>query len=235
MDEIQLIAQKRALPSRGRARIHADLLAKLEIAEGDTIEVGIPDAEKWISVTAFADSLIEGGHIRLSEEDLKALGSSEGSKLRVRKKAPMVDQIKGSVSGAGAAIKGTSAESIKKGASDAASSVGTSLGKAGHSISTGFSNVVEAAKKKLKPADAVTLDKALKANKGEVRAVTVAAESGARPFSSINLPAGVVIAAVQRGDAIQTTDPSFLLVGGDIVYMVGETSLLDEASKVIGG
>jgi len=54
-------------------------------------------------------------------------------------------------------------------------------------------------------------------------------------FSSIKLPTGVVIAAVQRGDAIQTVDPSFLLVGGDIVYLVGETNLLDEASKVIGG
>jgi Trk K+ transport system NAD-binding subunit len=54
-------------------------------------------------------------------------------------------------------------------------------------------------------------------------------------MSSIVIPKGVVIAAVQRGDAIQTTDPSFLLIGGDIIYLVGDSSLLDEASKVIGG
>jgi uncharacterized protein with PhoU and TrkA domain len=246
MNEIQLIAQKRAFPSRGRARIHTEVLAELEIEEGATIEVGIIDAEKWISATAFADSHVDSGHIRLSEEDLKALSASEGAKLRIRKKAPMVDQLKSSVHGAGASvsagidkagksIKGASSESIKKGASGAAASVGAGLGKAGASISKGFSHAVEAAKKKLKPADAVTLDKTLKANKGEVRAVSVGTGTGTRPLSKIKLPKGVVLAAVQRGDAIQTTDPSFILVGGDVVYLVGESSLLDEASKVIGG
>jgi uncharacterized transporter YbjL len=246
MDEIQLIAQKRAFPSRGRARIHENALKELEIEEGASIDIGIPDAEKWISATAFGDSLVTSGHIRLSEEDLKVLGASEGSKLRVRKTPPMVDQIKSGIHGAsktvsdgvgkaGDSIKGTSAESIKAGAAGAASSVGTSLGKAGESISTAFTNTVEAAKKKLRPSDVETLQKALKANKGEVRAVPVAAGSGTRPLSSIKLPKGVVIAAVQRGDAIQTTDPTFVLVGGDTIYLVGDSSLLDEASRVIGG
>ncbi len=245
MDEIQLIAQKRAFPSRGRARIHEDALKELEIEEGASIDIGIIDAEKWISATSFADSLVTSGHIRLSEEDLKALGASEGSKLRVRKTPPMVDQIKNTVAGAGASvsaglgkagdsIKGASTESIKAGAVGAASSVGASLGKAGESISTAVSHTVEAAKKKLKPGDATTLDKALKANKGEVRAITVAAGSGTRTLSGIKLPDGVVLAAVQRGDAIQTTDPSFVLIGGDVVYLVGESSLLDEASRIIG-
>ena len=177
MDEIQLIAQKRAFPSRGRARIHSDVLAKLEIEEGATIDIGILDADKWISATAFADSLVESGHIRLSEEDLKVLGASEGSKLRIKKKPALSEQIKGSVTGAGASvskgigkagdsIKGTSTESIKAGAAGAASSVSTSLGKAGHSVSAAFSNAVEAAKKKLKPADSAALDKALTSEQG---------------------------------------------------------------------
>lgn len=235
MDEIQLIAQKRAFPSRGRARIHSDVLSELAIEEGAVIDIGIPDTEKWISATAYADSLVESGHIRLSEEDLKVLGASEGSKLRIRKKAALTEQIKGGIGKAGESIKGTSTESIKSGAAGAASSVSSSLGKAGHSVSAAFSNAVEAAKKKLKPADAVTLDKALKANKGEVRAVPVSAGSGIRPLSTITIPKGVVIAAVQRGDAIQTTDPSFVLVSGDTVYLVGDSTLLDEASRIIGG
>jgi hypothetical protein len=196
MDEIQLIAQKRAFPSRGRARIHSNVLSDLEIEEGATIEIGVPDVEKWISATAFADSLVESGHIRLSEEDLKVLGASEGSKLRIRKKATMTEQIKGGVGKTGEAIKGgvsktgetikgTSAESIKAGASGAASSVSSGLGKAGHSVSAAFSNAYEAAKKKLKPSDAATLDKALKANKGEVRAVTIPTDSGTRQLSGI--------------------------------------------------
>jgi hypothetical protein len=235
MDEIQLIAQKRAFPSRGRARINSNVLTELEIEEGATIEIGIIDAEKWISATAFADSLVESGNIRLSEEDLKVLGASEGSKLRIRKKAAFTEQVKGAIHGSGEAVKGVSGESIKKGASGAAASVSSGLGKAGESISKGYHQAVDAAKKKLKTADAVTLDKALKANNGEVRAVTVGAGTGTRPLSSIQLPKGVVLASVQRGDAIQTTDPSFILLGGDIVYLVGESTLLDEASKVIGG
>jgi hypothetical protein len=246
MDEIQLIAQKRAFPSRGRARVHSDVLGKLEIDEGATIDIGILDADKWISATAFADSLVESGHIRLSEEDLKVLGASEGSKLRIKKKPALSEQIRSSVTGAGASvsegmgkagksIKGASTESIKAGATGAAADIGASLGKAGDQFTTAFNQAVEAAKKKLKPADAVILDKALKANKGEVRAVHVNAGTGIRPLSGIKLPKGVVLAAVQRGDAIQTTDPSFVLVSGDTVYLVGESILLDEASKVIGG
>ena len=246
MDEIQLIAQKRAFPSRGRARIHSDVLVKLEIEEGATIDIGIPEGDKWISVNAFADSLVEPGHIRLSEEDLKVLGTSEGSKLRIKKKPALTEQIKSTVTNAGASvsgslgkagesIKGASTESIKAGAAGAAAGVGASLGKAGDQFTTAFNQAVEAAKKKLKPADAVILDKSLKANRGEVRAVHVNAGTGTRTLSGIILPKGVVLAAVQRGDAIQTTDSSFVLVSGDTVYLVGESSLLDEASKVIGG
>ncbi len=246
MDEIQLIAQKRAFPSRGRARVHSDVLSKLDIEEGASIDIGIPDAEKWISVTAFADSLVESGHIRLSGEDLKVLGASEGAMLRIRKSAALAEQIRSTVTGAGASvsegldkagnsIRGASPESIRAGAADAAAGVGASLGKAGDQITTAFNQAVEAAKKRLKPADAVTLDKVLKANKGEVRAIPVAPGSGTRPLSSITIPKGIIIAAVQRGDAIQTTDPSFILISGDTVYLVGDSSLLDEAAKVIGG
>jgi len=268
MEQIELIAQKRAFPSRGRARIHGDDLSKLDLGEGAAVEISIPDMDRWVAVTAYVDSLVDRGSIRLSEEDLKAIGADAGSKLRVRKKPPVSEQIKTSVQGAassvssgigkaGEAIRGASPESISTGAKGAAAGVGTSLGKAGESISTGakeaaagvgaslgkagesistaFAQAVEAAKKKLKPADAVILDKTLKANKGEVRAVTVPAGIGARPLSAMALPKGVVLAAVQRGDAIQTTDSSFVLLSGDIVYLVGHSNLLDDASRVIGG
>jgi Trk K+ transport system NAD-binding subunit len=65
--------------------------------------------------------------------------------------------------------------------------------------------------------------------------VTVPAGREIRPLSAIDLPKGVIIAAVQRGDSIQTTDRSFLLLAGDIVYLVGESNLLDQAAKTIGG
>jgi hypothetical protein len=268
MNQIELIAQKRAFPSRGRARIHGDDLSKLEAEEGAAIEVSILDIDKWVTVTAFVDALVDKGSIRLSEEDLTTIGADAGAKLRVRKKAAVTEQIKTTVKGAatsvssglgkaGESIKGATPESISTGAKEAAAGVGTSLGKAGESISTGakeaaagvgsslgkagesistaFSQAVDAAKKKLKPADAVVLDEALKANEGEVRAVVVPAGIATRPMKTIMLPKGVVIAAVQRGDAIQTTDPSFILVSGDTVYLVGKSNLLDDATKVIGG
>jgi TrkA-C domain len=246
MDNIELVAQKRAFPSRGRARIHVNDLSKLEIQEGSTIEISIPGTDTWISATAFADSLVEPGHIRLSDDDLKAVGAGEGAMLRIRKKSAMTDQIRstfqgaastvaGEVGKAGESLKSASPDSIRAGAAGAAVEVGDVLGKAGGSISSAVTQAVEAAKKKLKPADAVTLDKALKANKGEVRAVTVHSGTGMRPLSAIKLPKGVVLAAVQRGNAIQTTDPSLVLVSNDIVYLVGESSLLDEAARMIGG
>ena len=86
MDEIELVAQKRAFPSRGRARINAEVLQKVGIEAGADIEISLPGTDKWISATAFADSLVESGFIRLSEEDLKDLGSEEGAKLRDQEK-----------------------------------------------------------------------------------------------------------------------------------------------------
>ena len=74
MDENQLIAQKRAFPSRGRARTHTEVLAKLEIEEGAMIDIGILDADKWISATAFADSLVDPGTYRLGGGELKSPG-----------------------------------------------------------------------------------------------------------------------------------------------------------------
>ena len=235
MDEIELVAQKRAFPSRGRARINAEVLEKVGIEAGVDIEISLPGTGKWISATAFADSLVESGHIRLSEEDLKDLGTEEGAKLRIRRKTPLTEHIQAkfqgaaesvsaSVGKAGDTIKSASPESIRAGAAGAAAEVSAAFGQA-----------VEQAMKALKPSDAVTLDKTLRANKGEVRAVTVPAGKEIRALSSIVLPKGVVLAAVQRGNSIQTTDPSFLLLTGDIVYLVGEISLLDEAAKKIGG
>jgi hypothetical protein len=224
MDEIELVAQKRAFPSRGRARINAEVLETVGIAAGDDIEIGLPDMDKWISATAFADSLVDSGHIRLSEEDLKALGTEAGAKLRIRRKTPLAEHISTKITGAGEAIKTATPESIKAGAAGAAASV-----------SAAFGSVYERAKQALKPSDAVALDNALKANQGEVRAVVVPDGKEIRPLSTIDLPDGIVLAAVQRGDSIQTTTPSFLLMTGDIVYLVGESGLLDESSKIIGG
>jgi hypothetical protein len=224
MDEIELVAQKRAFPSRGRARINAEVLETVGIEGGADIEIRIPDTEKWITATAFSDSLVDSGHIRLSEEDLKALGAEAGAKLRIRRKTPLTEHITTKITGAGEAIKTATPESIKAGAAGAASSV-----------SAAFGSVYERAKQALKPSDAVALDSALKANQGEVRAVAVPEGKEIRPLSTIDLPDGVVLAAVQRGDSIQTTNPSFLLVTGDIVYLVGDSSLLDESSKIIGG
>ena len=42
MDEIELVAQKRAFPSRGRARINAEVLEKVGIGAGADIEISLP-------------------------------------------------------------------------------------------------------------------------------------------------------------------------------------------------
>jgi hypothetical protein len=275
MADIELTAEERAFPSRGRARIHNDTLTSLGIAEGAAIEVSPAGGGNTVTVTAFADSLVDRKAIRLAKEDLAAIGSSAGSTLKVRKKPPVGEQIRTGIEGAKTAaasgigsLKGATPESVAKGAKETAkgfqadvgktagelgaqadaaikagmekakviqADLGKKAGAAAHEAKAAFAKAVEDARKRLKPADAVLLDKALRANKGEVRAVTVPAGIGTRTLDKVVLPKGVVLAAVQRGNAIQTTDPSFILISGDIVYLVGESGLLDEASKVIGG
>jgi hypothetical protein len=135
MDEMELIAQKRAFPSRGRARINSEDLARLGVEEGALIEIGAKGGA-ILPVAVFADYLVEPGTIRVGGEDLEKLGIAPGTKLVVRKKPLLAEQVK---EAARRAAEGASAgiERVEK-------AVGPAVQDAADRVSAGVASAEEA-------------------------------------------------------------------------------------------
>lgn len=93
MEEVTLQAVKRAMPGHGRARINTDLLIDIGIEDQNEVEV-ITSGGTSITLTAFADALVEKNQIRISEDDLKKLGISDRDDVTVRRKTPVKEQVK---------------------------------------------------------------------------------------------------------------------------------------------
>lgn len=93
MADIRLKVQKRAISGRGRARINTALLVKLDIEEGADIDL-FTDGGKHVTVSAFADSMVNAEAIRVSPEDLASLGIAEGAAVTVKKAPTKTGQVK---------------------------------------------------------------------------------------------------------------------------------------------
>jgi hypothetical protein len=144
MEEIRLKVQKRAIPGRGRVRINTATLASIDAREGGGLDLFTADRARHVTATAFADTIVDAGAIRVSPEDLKSLGIQEGDAVIVKKAPPVAEQVKrtaketaGSVEkelrAAGKTIKGK-AEKATQGAAKTAKQVSKDLGEAGKSI-----------------------------------------------------------------------------------------------------
>ncbi|MBP1929630.1 bifunctional DNA-binding transcriptional regulator/antitoxin component of YhaV-PrlF toxin-antitoxin module [Methanolinea mesophila] len=154
MESIELKIQQRAFPSKGRARLHESLLGKLDLKEGDEVELTTGKTEKPVIVTVFADSLVEEGAIRLSTEDIAKLGTAPGTMVNVKKRPPLGDRVK----------KGASdtAEGVKTGVSKAPETIKGGAHKASESIKSGASSAKESIEK-----GAESVAKKVKPEKGE--------------------------------------------------------------------
>ncbi len=137
MDEMELIAQKRAFPSRGRARINSEDLARLGVEEGALVEIGV-QGDAVLPVAVFADYLVEPGTIRIGAEDLDKLGVAPGTKLTVRKKPPLSEQLKDTArraaEGASAGI-GRVEKTVGPAVQDVADRVSAGVNKAEEAVS----------------------------------------------------------------------------------------------------
>lgn len=118
MEETTLQAVKRAMPGHGRARIHEKLLSILEIEDKTDIEVST-EAGSTLTLTIFADELVDEGTIKISVEDLQKLGIPDGGKVRVRRKKSLDEQIRAGAESAAEQIK-TGAQEIGAKVSDTA-------------------------------------------------------------------------------------------------------------------
>lgn len=136
MDEMELIAQKRAFPSRGRARINSEDLARLGVEEGALVEIGAKGGAV-LPVAVFADYLVEPGAIRVGGEDLEKLGVAPGTKLVVRKKPLLTEQLKETArraaEGASAGI-GRVEKAVGPAVQDAADRVSAGVNKAEEAV-----------------------------------------------------------------------------------------------------
>lgn len=94
MEEVRLKVQKRAFPSHGRARLHTSMLSKLGADEGSKLVIANESKGTSVTVTLFADSMVEEGYIRLSPEDLTALGLFEEDTVIISKKPPISQEVR---------------------------------------------------------------------------------------------------------------------------------------------
>jgi len=126
MEGIELAIQTRAFPSHGRARVHESILPFLGVKEGDAIEVmKLPLTEnekpKKVTISIYADTMVERGIIRMSPEDIAKLAAAEGEMVNVQRKVPITETLSKKASETGKAVQegaGHMGETIQKGAKD---------------------------------------------------------------------------------------------------------------------
>ncbi|WFN35600.1 hypothetical protein L1S32_05725 [Methanogenium sp. S4BF] len=124
MEGIELTIQTRAFPSHGRARVHESVLPMLGVKEAEAIEVKklplIEDEKpKQVTLSIYADAMVEEGVIRISPEDIAKLAAAEGDVVYVQRKVPITEAISKKAGQTGHAVKeGVThvGESIEKGA-----------------------------------------------------------------------------------------------------------------------
>ncbi|NLV28249.1 MAG: hypothetical protein GXY48_14010 [Methanomicrobiales archaeon] len=188
MEEATLQAVKRAMPGHGRARIHQKLLSLLAIEEQAEVEVSTK-AGATLTLTVFADELVEDGTIRISGEDLKKLKIPDGGEVFVRRKIPLEEQIMT------AADK--TAEQIKGGAQELSTKITESAGKLQKDAAETAEKVGAKAKeltKKVKTDTKPVGDKIAKAAKSSAEAIKE------------KLPIGKFSPEVEKGLAILASE-----------------------------
>jgi len=92
MAELHLKIRKRAFPSQGRVRINVGILPELGIADGDTVDLVNENTNKVVSASTIADTMVGTGEIRVSEEDLEALGLKDGEEALVKRAMPLKEK-----------------------------------------------------------------------------------------------------------------------------------------------
>jgi len=94
MNEVNLKIRKRAMSSKGRARLHSNVLAELGIKEGTSIDLVNPGTNASVTVASYGDTHVESGYIRVAPEDMDAVGLSEEETVIVRVTPPLTDKAK---------------------------------------------------------------------------------------------------------------------------------------------
>ncbi len=157
MDEVRLKIRKRAVPGRGRARLHTSMLSELGVQEESKLEIVNEVQNKSITVTLFADLMVEEGYIRLGADDLDALGMNEEDTVVIRRKPPVSEKMRETAGEAAERIErvgetvkreaGEAAERVSGGFERVGETVKREAGEAAERVSGGFERVGETVKR----------------------------------------------------------------------------------------
>jgi hypothetical protein len=151
MQEIRLTLKKRAFPSRGRARINAVHLPDLGVTEGGQADLINEATGTSVTVSVVADTMVTEGQVRVSAEDLAALGLAEGGAVLVRKTAPLNEKIRKVAEDAGKSVQ-KHVDTLDKTLTKTAGDVKTGAEKASDSISKAAKKTAGDVKKAVKNA-----------------------------------------------------------------------------------
>jgi formylmethanofuran dehydrogenase subunit D len=133
MQEIELTIKKRAFPSKGRVRLHESKLTDLGIVNGDHVDLINETTKKTVTVSVISDTMVGTDEIRVSEDDLKALGLKEGDKVPVKKSLGLKEKLSKSTSDVSAGAKKVGSD-VAAGAKKAGASVGKAAGGAADTV-----------------------------------------------------------------------------------------------------
>lgn len=152
MENLTLKIKKRAFPSHGRVRLHESRLSDLKIVNGDHVDLMNEAAKKTVTVTVISDTMVGTDEIRVSEEDLKSLGLSEGQNVSVKKSLGMKEKLSKAPADVATGAKKVGSD-VSTGAKKVGGDVATGAKKAGAAVGKAASDTAGAVKKKVKGKD----------------------------------------------------------------------------------
>ena len=137
-ESITLKVKVRAFPSKGRVRVHETVLPLLAAEEGEPLLLAKYPAVwdekiKSVTVTGYADTMVDKAVIMLSPEDIAALSVAEGDMVSVMRKVTWTEKF----------MKGATktGETVKEGAVKAGQTVKEGAVKAGQTVEKGAKDV----------------------------------------------------------------------------------------------
>jgi nitrogen-specific signal transduction histidine kinase len=162
MQEVRFTIKKRAFPSQGRVRLNIAHLPELGIREGEHVDLVNEATKKTVTATVIADTMVREGQVRVSDEDLKAVGLQDDDEVLVRKTPPLKEKIKKVAADANVslkrgvddldhAVKKTSGE-IRGASEKTAASVKKETKKAADSVGKAAAKTAKTVKKAVKKA-----------------------------------------------------------------------------------
>jgi len=239
MEETILQAVKRAMPGHGRARIHEKLLTILGVGDQTEVEV-TSEGGQILTLTVFADDLVEEGTIRIGGDDLKKLGIPDGGKVAVKRKIPLDEQIKTAAEVTADQI-GTKAkefsEKVREDTKQFTDKVSQTVKNSADVIKENLPYGVlpketEKALSALPGEDAKKIKSILIRAEGKSAALIIHSGSG-RTIGNLTMHPESSIAGLQREGKLLEISPDIVLSEGDIVYVTGSEDGLVYMRKML--